>query len=225
MKVGSLFSGIEGIGLGLEAAGMKLAWTCESDPFCQHVLAKRYPNVPLYPDVRTLPDDIEPVDLISGGFPCQDISRVGRRAGIDGDKSGMWADFYRVICRVRPRYVLVENSTSLAVHGLGRITGDLAEIGYDTEWDCIPAAAVGAPHIRDRFYLLAYPSGGRHGSPDQTVFAGWSSSQLHAGWAREPGLVRVADGSANRVDRLRALGNAVVPAVAEFIGRRIMEAA
>ena len=106
--------------------------------------------------------------------------------------------------------------------------GDLSEIGYDAEWDCLPAAAFGAPHIRDRVYLVAYPRGERHRGPDDTVFAGWSSSQLHGGWLPEPDVCRVVDGlsvGVDRVARLRSLGNAVVPQVAEWIGRRIMEAA
>ena len=226
MTFGSLFAGIGGLDLGLERAGMECRWQVEIDPFCRKVLAKHWPDVPKYEDVRHVGrDNLEPVDLICGGFPCQDISRAGRRNGIDGDKSGLWGQFARIIRELRPRYVLMENSSSLTVRGIDRISGDLAEGGYDAEWDCLPAAAFGAPHIRDRFYLLAYARCRRHRAPEEAVFAGWSRSQLHGGWTTEPDVGRVADGAPARVDRLRGLGNAVVPQVAEWIGRRIMEAA
>lgn len=180
---GSLFSGIGGIDLGLERAGWKCLWQVELDPFRRSVLKRHWPDVSLTADVRHASARTlgRGVDLICGGFPCEDISRVGRRAGIDGAKSGLWSEFHRIICDLRPDYVLVENSTSLLVRGLDRITGDLASVGYDTEWDCLPAAAFGAPHIRDRLYLLAYSRERRHRTPQETVFAGWSSSQLH-GW-------------------------------------------
>ncbi len=222
---GSLFSGVGGFDLGLERAGWRCAFQIENDLYCQRVLAKHWPDVPRWGDIREVnPDDLPRVDLLAGGFPCQDIARVGRRAGIDGVKSGLWAEFYRLVCDLRPAYVLVENTTSLLVRGLDRVNWDLAEVGYDTEWDCLPAAAFGAPHIRDRLYLLAYPRGRRHALPDQTVFAGWTRAQLHAGWTPEPGVCRVADGVPRQVDRLRGLGNAVVPQVVEWIGRRLLEA-
>ena len=223
MRVGSLFSGIGGLDLGLERAGMEVVWQVEIDPFRRRVLARHWPDVERHDDVRRC-GKLKSVDLICGGFPCQDISRAGRRAGLAGTNSGLWADMLRVIRQIRPRYVLVENSTSLAVNGLGRILAELAESGYDTEWDCLPALAFGAPHIRDRLYLLAYPCGFRHGAPQKTVFAGWTSSQLHGGWATEPGVARVAYGLPQRVDRVAALGDAVTVNVAEWIGRRIMEA-
>lgn len=222
---GSLFAGIGGFDLGLENAGWECAWQVEVDEFRRQVLEKHWPNIPRYGDIREVDtNELERVDLICGGFPCEDISRAGRRAGIEGAKSGLWSHFARVIRDLRPRLVLVENSTSLAARGLERVVGDLAEIGYDAEWDCLPAAAFGAPHIRDRLYLVAYARERRHRAPDETVFAGWSSSQLHGGWALEPQVGRVADEFPARVDRLRALGDAVVPAVAEWIGRRLLAA-
>jgi len=120
--------------------------------------------------------------------------------------------------------VLVENSTSLLVRGLDRVLADLAAVGYDAEWDCLSAAAFGAPHIRDRLYLLAYPGSERRASPTQTVFAGWTGAQLHGGWAPQPGVGRVANGIPNQVDRLKALGNAVCPPIAAWLGRRILDA-
>ena len=224
-RLGSLFSGIGGFELGLQPYGWEPAWQVEIDPYCRSVLARHWPDVPRYNDIREVnPNELSPVDLVCGGFPCQDISRVGRRQGIEGEKSGLWSEMARVVGHLRPRYVLVENSTSLTKHGLDRVVGDLAEIGYDAEWDCLPAAAFGAPHIRDRLYLLAYPSSGRHGAPHQTVFAGWASSQLHGGWTPEPRVGRVVDEFPDRVDRIRALGNAVCPRVIGWIGQRIEDA-
>jgi DNA (cytosine-5)-methyltransferase 1 len=226
---GSLFTGIGGFDLGLERAGWRCAWQVEVDPYRQSVLERHWPHVPRYGDIRDVdPAGLEPVDLVCGGFPCEDISRVGRRAGIDGAKSGLWGDMHRIVRHLRPRYVLVENSTSLLVRGMERVLGDLAAGGYDAEWDCLPAASVGAPHIRDRLYLLAYPREHGHRAPDQTVFAGWARAQLHAGWAPEPGVGRVVDGVRRGLDgdrrrRLAALGDAVVPQVAVWLGRRLMQ--
>ena len=222
LTVGSLFSGIGGLDLGLERAGMEVRWQCEIDPYCREVLKKHWPDIPCHDDVRNLPDDIEPVDLICGGFPCQDISVVGRRAGLEGEHSGLWASFAQAIRHTRPRFVLVENSPSLTVRGLGSVLADLADLGYDAEWDCIPAAAVYANHLRARLWLLAYPTGERDGMAQEALLPGRQSSKHRGWWAGEPGVVRVADGVPNRVDRLRALGNAVVPQVAEFIGTQLL---
>lgn len=158
MKVGSLFSGIGGFDLGLERAGFQTAWFCEQDEFCQRVLRKHWPDVPIYDDITTLRgQDVEPVDALCGGFPCQDLSYAGRGAGIEGERSGLWSEYARLIGELRPRYVFVENVPALLTRGLGRVLGDLAALGYDAEWDCIPASAVGAPHRRDRVWLVAYP--------------------------------------------------------------------
>ncbi len=221
MRVGSVFSGIGGFDLGLERAGMEVVWQIEIDEYRRRVLERHWPDVPRYEDVRGN-YELEAVDLICGGFPCEDISRAGRRAGLYGAKSGLWFEMLRLIRQLQPRYILVENTTSLTVRGLSRIVAQLAESGYDAEWDCLPAAAFGAPHIRDRLYLLAYPCGLRHGAPQETVFAGWASSQLHGGWAAQPDVDRVADGIPARVDRVAALGDAVTVNVIEWIGRRIM---
>jgi site-specific DNA-cytosine methylase len=130
----------------------------EIDPFCQKVLAKHWPNVRRWDDVRTFPP--EPTDdwrcdVICGGFPCQDISLAGKGAGLAGERSGLWVQFSRIVCLLRPRFVVVENVSALLIRGLGRVLGDLAACGYDAEWDCIPAAAVGAPHIRDRVFIVS----------------------------------------------------------------------
>jgi DNA (cytosine-5)-methyltransferase 1 len=233
LTVGSLFSGIGGLDLGLERAGMTVAWQAEVDPYACRVLAKHWPDVPNLGDVASIDwSSTERVDLIAGGFPCQDVSKASRtRLGVDGgDKSGLWRHMAAAVRHLRPRYVLVENVAALLSAGWDRVLGDLAAFGYDAEWQCLPAAAFGAPHLRDRVYLVAYPSGERHRTPADTVFAGWTGSQLHGGWAPEPAVGRVVDGATARLDRtreprLKAIGNAVCPPVAEWIGRRILDAA
>jgi len=264
MTVGSLFAGIGGFDLGLERAGMEVRWQVEIDPFCRKVLAKHWPGVKRYEDVREVgAHNLEPVELICGGFPCQDISNAGKRAGIEGDRSGLWGEYARIIRELRPRYVLVENVAALLVRGIDVVLRDLAESGYDAEWDIISAAAVGAPHRRERVWIVAYPDHGQRAGQAEEIRTGRDAS--HYGredvgnsllsiveglrparqqephgrrgeveakrsgngaweyWAVEPDVVRVAHGVPRRVDRLRGLGNAVVPQVVEWIGRRIME--
>jgi DNA (cytosine-5)-methyltransferase 1 len=163
MNVLDLFSGIGGFSLGLERAGMRTVAFCEIDPFARRVIAKHWPDVPCYDDVRSLTaerlaaDGIAPVDVICGGFPCQDISFAGKGAGLAGERSGLWREYARIISEFRPRYVVVENVAALLSRGLDRVLGDLASLGYDAEWHCIPASAVGAPHRRDRVWIVAYP--------------------------------------------------------------------
>ena len=226
MTCGELFAGIGGIGLGLERAGMTVRWQVEKDDYCRRVLAKHWPDVARYEDVCDVGRaNLEPVELIAGGFPCTDLSHVGRRAGIEGESSGLWTEFCRIVGELRPSYVLVENVPSILVRGMGRVLGDLAAIGYDAEWDCLPAAAFGAPHLRARIFILAYPRGGRYGTQEETVFAGRPLPELHGGWRREPTVGRVDHGAPLRVERLAAIGRAVVPQVSEYIGRRILSAA
>jgi DNA (cytosine-5)-methyltransferase 1 len=166
MKVLDLFSGIGGFSLGLERAGMQTVAFCEIDPYCRRVLAKHWPEVPIYDDVRKLSigrlaaDGID-ADVICGGFPCQDISVAGKGKGIEGERSGLWSEFARLIGELRPRYAIVENVSNLLGRGLDRVLGDLASLGYDAEWHCIPAAAAGAPHNRDRIWIVAYPDSRR----------------------------------------------------------------
>jgi DNA (cytosine-5)-methyltransferase 1 len=242
LTVGSLFSGIGGFDLGLERAGMRVVWQCEQDPFCQRVLAKHWPGVPCHPDVRALvagacraemPVPVLYVDVLCGGFPCQDLSVAGRQAGIDGRRSGLWGEYVRLVDVLRPRYVIVENVRNLLAgdrgRWFGRVLGDLAACGYDAEWDCIPACAVGAPHRRDRVWLVAYPqrSGleGHGADAGETEVAEPRDGRGAAGtgrWESEPGVGRVAHGVPARVDRLRALGNALVPQIAQWLGERIV---
>src|SRR5204863_370991 len=119
----------------------EIKWQVEIDPFCRQVLEKHWPNVTRYFDVRQV-KRLESVDVLCGGFPCQDISVAGKGEGIDGERSGLWREFDRLIGELRPRYVVVENVSALLVRGLGRVLGDLVARGYDAEWDCIPASAV-----------------------------------------------------------------------------------
>jgi DNA (cytosine-5)-methyltransferase 1 len=182
LTVGSLFAGIGGFDLGLERAGMRSVWQCEIDPYCQRVLEKHWPDVLRVPDIRDVGAGTVPyVDVICGGFPCQDISVAGRGAGIDGERSGLWSEYARVIRELRPRYVVVENVAALLARGLDRVLGDLAALGYDAEWDCIPASAVGAPHRRDRLWLVAYPGGARR---RQDAGGALGDEGPHEGWAR-----------------------------------------
>ena len=244
MTFGSLFSGIGGIDLGLERAGMTCAWQVEIDPWCRQVLPKHWPNVRRYEDVSAVGGDtLEPVELIAGGFPCQDVSVAGQRAGIqDGTRSGLWSEFHRIICELRPRYVFVENVPGLLTNGMGRVLGDLADIGYDAEWEVLSAADVGAPHLRKRVFIVAHTQivqcngrndnsricqqGGtvsKFGNRSRTKDVADAQRERENWWTTEPDVGRVANGVPQRVDRLKGLGNAVVPQCAEQIGRRIME--
>lgn len=170
-----------------------------------------------------------------GGFPCQDISIAGRGAGINGERSGLWAEMFRVVREVRPKYVFVENSPALTSRGLCRVLGDLASIGFDAEWDVFGARHVGAPHKRDRIWILAYsrcergnagacqilqPEGKEPIGEDANNLCKKSSFENGgagtAWWCSEPEVGRVVNGVAHRVDQLRAIGNGQVPAVAKL---------
>lgn len=216
---------------------MQTAAFCEIDPFCRRVLAKHWPDVPIFEDVRELTADaVGPVDIIAGGFPCQDISRAGSGLGLDGSRSGLWGEFFRLIRDIRPRFVLVENVAALLDRGMGRVLGDLASIGFDAEWSCVSACAMGAPHMRQRVFVVAYPNGVdewqrvRHSDAQQDgpLSAVDRLESARACWrarlANPSELYRGADGVPFRLDRNRGLGNAVVPQVVEQIGRAIMSA-
>ena len=173
MKVLDLFAGIGGFTLGLERAGFETVAFCEIEPYAQKVLAKNWPEVPIYDDVRTitadrLATDGIGVDVITGGFPCQDISVSGNQAGIqDGTRSGLWSECARLLGEIRPRYAIFENVTNL-LNGHGgdwfkRVLWDISSLGYDAEWHCVPASELGAHHHRDRVWIIAYPSSIGHG--------------------------------------------------------------
>jgi len=223
VNFGSLFAGIGGIDLGLERAGMTCVWQVEWDDYCQRVLQKHWPDVPKYGDIREI-ESLPYVDLIAGGFPCQPTSIAGKKLWRE-DERWLWPEFYRIICDIRPKYVLVENPTGIIYRGIGNITGDLASIGYCIEWDRIRAADFGAPHRRERIFFIAHSVGK---GLERGIFSKTSREALgeFAGgswWESEPKISRMVDGVPHRVDRLSALGNAVVPQVAEWIGRRIIE--
>lgn len=247
IRFGSLFSGIGGLDLGLERAGLSCAWQVESDDYARTILRKHWPSVPKWSDVRNVGAHcLERVELICGGFPCQDISQAGNGVGIEGERSGLWREFHRIVRELRPRLVLVENVPMLRQRGLGVVLGALASIGYDSEWDCVPAAAVGAPHRRDRIFIVASLADADRGGFQERrvpepgglecargrIFDGCGAERElrdaaergRKWWETEPPVGRVANGIPGRVDRLRGLGNSVVPAVAEFIGRRLMAA-
>ena len=261
---GSLFAGIGGFDLGFERAGMQCKWQVEIDDYATEVLQKHWPNVHRERDITQVgAHNLEAVDVICGGFPCQDISYAGLGAGLDGERSGLFFEAIRVVRQLRPRVVVLENVAALLTRGMGRVLGTLAAIGYDAEGHCIPAAALGAPHIRDRVFIVAYAgrelrqtravkkssctnttercakaknnkrcckdvayaySYGRN-QRRQRIASPWCHGvERNDWWAVEPPVRRVADGVSRRVDRLRCLGNAVVPQVAEFIGKTIVDA-
>jgi len=273
LRLLDLFSGIGGFSLGLERSGnFETVAFCEIEPYPRAVLKKHWPNVKVYEDVKELSRErLEAdglgVDAICGGFPCQDISTAGRGAGLAGERSGLWFEFHRLIKEIKPQVAIIENVSALRSRGLDQVLRSLAEIGYDAEWHCIPASAVGAPHRRDRIWILAYPNeaqcqrerlssrvykknyGAWINSLETSSMAdtislgqqgsgtsGYASDQETAGerqaidalngslrdfWRVEPNVGRVANGVPNIVDRLRALGNAVVPQIPEMIGKAI----
>ncbi len=243
LKVLDLFSGIlvGGFSLGLErTGGFTTVAFCEIEPFPRKVLAKHWPKVPCYHDVRKLTaarlaaDGIA-VDVITGGFPCQDLSVAGKRAGLGGKRSGLWSEIVRLTRDLRPRYLIVENVANLLKGPserpggwFGRILGDLAALGYDAEWENIPAAAVGAPHPRERVWIVSYPSQ-EHGRP--RVEAPRIPQQLRGIFGRDwadrkdqPEILRVDDGLPQPLDAFGSLGNAVVPQIPELIGNAILAA-
>ena len=291
MRFGSLFAGIGGFDLGLERSGMECAWQVEIDDYCNKVLAKHWPGVKRYGDIRTIGKrELEPVDLICGGFPCQPYSVAGKRRGEDDDRN-LWPEFLRIVREVRPAWVLGENVPGIVPLYLDTVLSDLEGEGYTCWTFNIPACAVDAPHRRERIWVVAYGECvGREARPvlaslqsEIEVTEGQDIEQLRevvayaegeqgrrvqqggfqsdigavgkdvsdteperlernvieemAGkgngrsnssparsdwWTVEPNVGRVAHGVPARVDRLRALGNAVVPQVVEFIGRQIL---
>lgn len=288
MNFGSLFSGIGGLDLGLERAGLTCQWQSEINPYASRVLKKHWPATPNLGDIndinwRTVPT----VDLVCGGYPCQPFSHAGSRNGTN-DPRHLWPRFADCIRILRPRFALLENVTGHLSLGFGDVQADLAALGYNTQWDCIPAAAVGAPHLRDRIFVIATRNDGmdtksdrepngtlnaatqpwpspmadhdnknnpkrtestrgnvpnRRGTPmahtngerftqrefatltDESIIGDRPINERRRIWEPEPRVGRVANGIPHRLDRLRGLGNAVVPQVAEHIGNIIMDMA
>lgn len=234
----SLFTGVGGMDLGLERAGWRCVAQVEIDQYCRRVLDQHWPNVPKFGDVREFKRSSVhgcTVDLIAGGFPCQDISNAGLRAGITGARSGLWSEFLRLIRAFRPTFALIENVAALRRRGLDKVLSDLAQSGYDAEWDCLPAAAFGAPHVRDRLFIVAHakrfrrPRVALQGPFDRDQSGVWASGKdgrvaTFTGRVRRgyPDVLRMGHGTADPVDRLRGAGNAVVPQVAEWLGSRLL---
>lgn len=292
ITIGSLFSGIGGFELGLERAipNAKTIWQCEQNAFAQKVLKKHWPDVPIYDDIKEMKHgSIDIVDIICGGFPCQDISQAGKGKGIaNGERSGLWFEMLRIIDIVQPRIAIAENVTAITQKGRGMdiVISSLAKIGYDVEWIDVRASDEGAPHKRERIFFVAYPNGfsdwrkhktrilhnkerntknntkkirsngnatfrnicenndgtrceptntisertqisieGKH--PSVKMFGSESQERrVNTYWSKgtiESPICRVDDGISNRVDRLKALGNAIVPQCSETIGRYIMK--
>ena len=236
MRVGSLFSG-GGLGdLGFMMAGCEIVFQVEIDDYCQKILNLRWPDVPKWRDIREVKGaELPKCDILAGGFPCQDVSLAGKRAGIEGQRSGLWKQYLRIICELRPQYIVVENVTGLLSDGMGVVLGDLAACGYDSEYDCIPASAFNAPHRRDRVWICAYPKRSRL---QGRVCKSFSEAEKREGWLqqferllcseRELAIPTgksggVSDGVSNRIHRLKLLGNGQVPFVTKWIAERIIE--
>lgn len=249
--IGSLFSGIGGIEVGFDKAGFETIWFVEKDKYAQQVIKKNWgADAVIYDDITKLDFKTVPkVDILTGGFPCQDISTAGKGIGITGSRSSLWRYYKKAIRVLRPQVAFVENVSILTGRGLDVVLGDLASIGYDAEWYCVPASAVGAPHQRDRLFVISYLQGKRkrdvskeQSRDDKSDVSGGSKkvsntggtrlerteskgSQFveHCGWISEPQVDRMADGVSLRVDRVRCLGNSVVPQVAEIFAKAIAE--
>jgi len=249
------FSGIGGFSYAAEhiVGGFETVAFVEREPYCQRILAKHWPTVPIHDDICTFNPAPGSADIVCGGFPCQDISHAGKQAGIkEGTRSGLFYELMRVIRLVQPRYVVLENVAAILANGLDTVLGELAKAGFDAEWACIPASAVGACHQRDRWWLVAYSNHAgveapwskqlaaraqQHGELDaantssqrleRQKYPQWRIAQQlcpdWGGYISKPVLCRRDDGLSGRVDRLKALGNAVVPQVAAIPLARVLE--
>ena len=303
-SIGSLFAGIGGFELGLERAipGAYTLWQVEQNTFCQKVLAKHWPQARIYDDVRNITkNNVQQVDILCGGFPCQDISVAGKGEGLNGKRSGLFWEFHRIIEELQPRAVIMENVAAINIRGLGTVLGSLSEIGYDAEWCTIRASDCGAPHHRARWFCIAYPTysncsaeaeprkkresdrkssegytprkettkrwqehrrreafhntrycdlssnpredatySNQERSPQQSRNSfpmeerriskcrSSEDGRIHSRnyWERFPitsPLCRRDDGIPNRLDRIAALGNAIVPQCSEWIGKKLWE--
>jgi len=243
-SIGSLFSGIGGFELGLERAipGSYTRWQVEKDIKCHRILRKHWPAARIYNQVEEIKqENVERVDIICGGFPCQDISSSGKKEGLNGTRSNLWWEMHRIIGELRPRIAVMENVSSISVRGLGGVIGSLSEIGYDAEWCNIRASDFGAPHQRSRWFCVAYPRRRVSSNPNEertkislerqypSLEESRSSSEKGRAlqyWRErfvKSRICRMDDGVPNRVDRINQLGNAIVPQCSEWIGKKIWE--
>ena len=275
LRILDLFSGIGGFSYAAEniVGGFETKQFVEIDGFCQKVLRKHWPNVPIHSDVCTFTAPVGSFDVICGGFPCQDLSTAGKQAGLQGHRSGLFFEIMRLAREIQPRFIVIENVANLRSHSDGEtfqeVLWEIASAGFNAEWACIPAADVGACHKRDRIWIVAHsksfgwrkregPSSCEGGCKKQGIsnsFEGqdaahtddaglerWESIQcqqssskwptwqgdsrfmLSNDWrsfVSKPVIRRGDDGFSGRVDRLKALGNAVVPHVAAVALNRV----
>lgn len=247
MRHGSLFTGIGGFDKAAEEVGWQNIFQVEIDPYCQRVLKKHYPNVQRFTDIREF--NAKPfrgaIDVLSGGFPCQDISYAkswttdgaNQENGIHGTRSGLWFEYLRIIDESRPKWVVPENVAALTNQGLDIVLQTLADIGYNAEWAIIPASYVGAPHLRKRVWIVAYPVGiGRHQEsiifseifkqkvrqtsqwePSRTICEANGKKTLPESFGIYDGLPR----KLHDAERMKALGNSIVWQVAYEIFKEI----
>jgi DNA (cytosine-5)-methyltransferase 1 len=235
LTFGSLFAGIGGFDLGLEACGMQCKWQVEIDPFATAVLEKHWPHVERWRDIRDFnPNKSLLVDVVCGGFPCQDISLAGSGEGLDGKRSGLWSEYFRIVSKLRPKYVIVENVSALLRRGIDRVLGDLASIGYGAEWQTLYASDFGLPHRRERVFIVAYPDKiirrkrkglGIVADGSTTVFAANRGQREAVRVQAADRFIGMDDGISRESYSHRAcgIGNAVVPAAAEWVGRAVVD--
>lgn len=215
---GSLFSGIGGFELGAAWSGIETRWNCEIDPFNRKQLKSLFPNVKQYEDVTRLSNP-ETVDIISGGFPCQNIYNAAskNRVGVDGSKSRLWRDMLRICQEINPKYIIIENSHTILTKGFDIILRAFAEIGYDAEWQILQGFQFGIPQRRRRLYAIFYASSIGDRMEERQVFSGWDKPVYPTWRSTEPKIYGMADVVPDRVAKHRALGNAVQPLICHYL--------
>lgn len=235
MRHGSLFSGIGGFDLAAEWMEWENVFHAEKQEYQRELLSGRFPMSASYADVRLIDSSSGPVDILTGGFPCVDITNaknaIEKPKGLDGEESGLWTEFQRIVGLLRPRWAVVENSANLNIRGLSRVVGDFTELRYDTIWFNVPASRIGAPHRRKRTFIVAHSNEqGLEGDVCKKLAGeierGFNPDFARsAWWDTEPGLDRLVNGVSGRVEfkrqRLESGGNAVVPGVAYRIFKAI----
>jgi DNA (cytosine-5)-methyltransferase 1 len=219
-----LFSGIGGFALAARWVGWETVGFCEIDPYCQKVLRKHWPDAPIHGDIKTY--EGQECDIITGGFPCQPYSQIGKQRGTADDRA-LWPEYRRIISSRKPRWVVGENVVGIINMELDNITSDLEDLGYDVNVFVIPACAVGANHRRDRVWIVADSDSTRSQGQQSAGLSEWGEAVGHDRprhrWMPTPRVCRGSDGISNRVDRLKGLGNAIVPQISEVIFRAINE--
>ncbi len=230
MTIGSLFSGIGGLESGLERSGLgRVVFQCEIDPFCRRVLRKHWPDATIYEDVRSVGHGAARVDVLCGGFPCQDLSSANTgRQGLAGDKSGLWREYARIVGELRPQFVIVENLGYAFKEWLPHVRRDLWARGYASVPFRVSPAEMGGPHHRDRVFLVAHADQNSeclHAIDAQMARLRADAARLWNVWRDPfPGPFRLDDGLPRRMGEVRGYGNAVVPQCAELVGTAIVEA-